>query len=118
MGLCVWSQAVWMCRGLLLCVQSVCISIRVYMDAGVGCPVHGWVGGGLCGWGAADGLGLGPLALRGLLPSPSTWAQSTRSAPSVSHPFLPDLTIPDLFFLARSSTTTWMPMSQCPRRPA
>lgn len=53
-----WRQEVWVCRGLLLCAQSVCASVHVCVVAGAGVkalmPSCGQVGGGLCGLRGAD----------------------------------------------------------------
>ena len=58
----------------------------------------------------------GPLGLRGLLPS-APFGPEQGQPPLSLTPSSPDLTLPALFSLARSSTTTWTPMSQSPRKP-
>lgn len=48
-----WRQAVWMCRGLLLCAQSVCAGVHVCVDARAGAKAlmpELWTGGWRALW--------------------------------------------------------------------
>lgn len=99
---CVWRQVVWACRGLLLRGQCVYVRVCMHVDAraGVMAPMPGlWTGGGRAvrvdlGHSVLSLGQLGPLRLRGLLPTTPFGVQSKASLLCLS--LLPHRTSPSL----------------------